>query len=297
MTFEDQAEAAAAAVGVQASVHAVDLEIHDEVGLEPDRPVVAASIFKLPVLVELCRQVDEGSIDPTARVRVPVGDRTPGGVGLAAMLDEVELSVRDTAYLMMSVSDNHATDIIIDMLGVDAVNARLDALGLSGTRLVSTCRDLFAQIEADIGQDVDDDALSRPDEALSRRLRAAAAFDPARTSATTPRETTTLLAAIWDDTAASPAACAEARRILGLQAWPHRLTAGFPDSRVKVAGKTGTMTYVRNEAGVVTYPDGGRYAVAVYLRHPDEELRNPDGDRLIGTLGRLAVDHLRHESS
>ena len=53
------------------------------------------------------------------------------------------------------------------------------------------------------------------------------------------------------------------------------------------------MTYVRNEAGVVEYPDGGRYAVGVFVRDPNEELRNPDADRVIGTLARHAVDALR----
>ncbi|CAB4716483.1 MAG: serine hydrolase [Actinobacteria bacterium] len=283
------------AAGLDATVHARDLASGAEVGLAPDRPVVAASVFKVPVLIELCRQAAAGQVDLTAPLRHPAGDRTLGGIGLSAMLDEVVLSVRDTAYLMMAVSDNHATDVLIDLVGLEAVNAGLERLGLTTTRLLTDCRGLFAEIAEDIGEEVDDDALSRPDAELRARLQATRAFDPARTSATTARESTTLLGAIWADTAGPAEACAEARRILGLQVWPHRLAAGFPDSRIRLSGKTGTVTYVRNEAGVVEYPDGGRYAVGVFVRDPLEELRNPTADRIIGTLGRLAVDALRGE--
>jgi beta-lactamase class A len=295
--FESAAARDLAALRLDASVHAVDLASGAEVGRAPDRPVVAASVFKIPVLLELCRQASDGRLALTDRLRLPAADRTLGGVGLSVMLDDAELSVRDVAYLMMAVSDNHATDVQIDLVGRDAINRGLEGLGLDVTRLTSDCRGLFESIAADIGEDVDDDALSRPDAALRARLLRAAAFDPARTSATTARETTSLLNEIWADTAAPPDACAEVRRVLGLQVWPHRLAAGFPDSRVKISGKTGTVTYVRNEAGVVEYPDGGRYAVGVFVRDPAEELRNPDADRVIGTLARRAVDALRGEMS
>ncbi|MYZ41175.1 serine hydrolase, partial [Streptomyces sp. SID4917] len=77
-----------------------------------------------------------------------------------------------------------------------------------------------------------------------------------------------LLGLVWRDEAAPAAACADVRRWLEFQVWPHRLRSGFPDG-VKVSGKTGTLPSVRNEIGVVEYPDGGRYAVAVFTRAVD----------------------------
>jgi beta-lactamase class A len=53
-------------------------------------------------------------------------------------------------------------------------------------------------------------------------------LDPATTNRSTPREMTALLAAIWRDEAAGPAACAAMRRVLGLQIWPHRPASGSP---------------------------------------------------------------------
>jgi beta-lactamase class A len=82
------------------------------------------------------------------------------------------------------------------------------------------------------------------------------------------------------------------RKIMGEQIWPHRLASGFP-SRVRVSGKTGTLWGIRNEAGVVEYPDGGRYAVAVFLRTHDLGERNAPADAAIGRAARAAVDRLR----
>nr|WP_269801350.1 serine hydrolase [Streptomyces odonnellii] len=74
---------------------------------------------------------------------------------------------------------------------------------------------------------------------------------------------------------------------------PHRLRSGFPDDGVKVSGKTGTLPSVRNETGVVEYPDGGRYAVAVFTRADDARLIVPERDAFIGFAAARAVEWLR----
>ena len=107
-----------------------------------------------------------------------------------------------------------------------------------------------------------------------------------------PREVTTLLDAIWTDRAAGPTACEQVRVIMADQIWPHRLTSGF-DAEVRIAAKTGTLPAVRNEAGVLTYPDGHRYAVAVFTHAESLAERQPAVDTAIGRTARLAVDHLR----
>ncbi len=117
-------------------------------------------------------------------------------------------------------------------------------------------------------------------------------LDPRRTSASTPRDITTLLDAIWSDRAASPAACQTVRDIMARQIWPHRLSSGFP-TEVTIAAKTGSLPAVRNECGVVTYPDGRQYAVAVFTRARTLDERQPRVDASIGTAARLAVEHLR----
>jgi beta-lactamase class A len=104
---------------------------------------------------------------------------------------------------------------------------------------------------------------------------------------------TRLLTAVWRDEACTPEHGSAIRRVLGLQVWPHRLASGFPFDDVHVAGKTGSLPTVRNEVGVVEYPDGGRYAVAVFTRTARTSALQPAADAVIGTAARLAVDALR----
>ncbi len=122
------------------------------------------------------------------------------------------------------------------------------------------------------------------------RLRA---LDPARSNRSTPRDMTRLLGAVWRDEACTPEHGAAMRRIMGLQVWPHRLASGFPFDDVHVAGKTGSLPTLRNEVGVVEYPDGGRYAVAVFTRTAHTAATLPAADAVIGTAARIAVDALR----
>ena len=276
--------------GCEGFLHARAVEGEGEVSYRGTEPVVLASVFKIPVLLEFARAVAEGELDATERIVVPAKGRTLGPTGLSVMLDDVELSLRDLAYLMMSVSDNAATDVMMQRLGCGRINALLDGLGLAGTYLEGDCADIFSSFSGDVGIEVAEvKAFSEMDPAALSRWRA---LDPRRTNRSTPAEVTSLLAAVWRDEAAPPEACTEARRILGHQVWPHRLTSGFP-SGVKLAAKTGTLPGIRNEAGVATYPDGGRYAVAVFTVTADFTERQPRIDAAIGIAAHIAVEHLR----
>jgi beta-lactamase class A len=261
-----------------------------EVCLGADEPVVLASVFKIVVAVAYAREVAAGTLDP--RGRVTIGERYRiGGIGTAGCADDVEMSWRDVALNMLVMSDNAATDVLYHRLGQDAVDRVLADLGLDSTRLVGCCEDLFASILADLGADAGDiDALLA--ETGEEAVRGLAVLDPARTTASTPREIARLLEAIWTDTAAAPDACLAVRDIMARQIWPHRLSSGFP-ADVAVAAKTGTLPAIRNECGVVTYPDGRQYAVAVFTRSHALAERQPLVDASIGAAGRLAVEHLR----
>ncbi len=275
--------------GVAGFLHALDLSTGQEVGHHADEPVVPASVFKVPVLVELCRQVEEGVIDPATPMTVPVEGRALGPFGLSQMRYPVTMSPADLAWMMMGISDNAATDVLCELVGLDNVNASLQRLGLEGTRVGGDCRDIFRTIDDEIGLDAFDGELT---EEMVGKL---SACDPARSlQVTTPRETTRLLQLVWDNQAAGPGACAEVRRVLGLQVWPHRLASGFnDDDSIRTSGKTGTLPTIRNEVGVVDYADGGRYAVAVFTRSRSLAQKHPSADAVIGRAARAAVDLLR----
>ncbi|MEU1305191.1 serine hydrolase [Streptomyces shenzhenensis] len=279
--------AAFAEAGVTGRLHALDIDSGAQLDAGADQPVCTASVHKLCLLVALHEQAAAGRLDLGEQVECPPAGRTAGPTGLAAMLDTARLSLRDIAYLMMAVSDNAAADLLLHRVGLDAVNRTTARLGLTRTHAVHTFGDLLATIREDAGP-AGVRALADPH--VIARLRA---LDPARTNRSTPRDMTRLLGAVWRDEACTPEHGAAVRRLLGLQVWPHRLAAGFPFDDVHVAGKTGSLPTVRNEVGVVEYPDGGRYAVAVFTRTPNPAATLPAADAVIGTAARIAVDALR----
>jgi beta-lactamase class A len=279
-----------AAAGVRGRLHACDVD-------DPGRAVEAdgglavplASTFKLHVALAVLRAVDAGTLEAGETLRIGAR-RTAGPTGLAAMRDPVRMSVRDLLYLMLAVSDNAACDALYDRVGADAVGGVAPALGLRSTMIRGCCRDLTRSMLEDTGAADAGEVFARLREpgALDRL----AVLDPERTSRSTPRDMTRLLGAVWRDEAASPASCAELRRLMGLQVWPHRLSAGFPDDEVVVSGKTGTLPGLRIEVGVVETGDGRRTAVAVFTRSASSRLNLPQADAVIGTAARLAVDAL-----
>jgi beta-lactamase class A len=79
---------------------------------------------------------------------------------------------------------------------------------------------------------------------------------------------------------------------MGLQVWSHRLSSGFPRADLKISGKTGTIGIVRNEIGVVEFPDGRRFAAAVFTRSHRYGYRQPKVDALIGIVAAALVGEL-----
>jgi beta-lactamase class A len=113
---------------------ALDLTSGEEIGRLERQEFPTASTIKLAVLYELFRQADEG------RVRLDVAEpldraQVVGGSGILHALGTPQLSLRDHAVLMMSLSDNTATNVLIDRVTIAAVAARLKTLGLTGIRL------------------------------------------------------------------------------------------------------------------------------------------------------------------
>ena len=290
MTATELPESVARALdraGATAAWHVLDIDSGAEVGERSDELVVTASTYKTGVLLELNRQAAAGELSLTDRVTVPATRRTPGGTGVSAMLDDVELSVRDLAFWMMCVSDNTATDVLQEMVGTERVNKMFADLGLASTYLEGDCDHLISTLIEDAGPYWPGTPSLTPEEISRCR-----SLNPAQTNRTTPREAAHLLRLIWTDAAAPPEACAEVRRIMGLQVWPHRLSSAFGDG-IKVSGKTGTFIGIRNEIGVVEYPDGGRYAAAVFVTTEDLAWHKPEADAVIGTVAKLAIEEIR----
>lgn len=125
-----------------------DLTSGATLGIRADEVFPAASTIKLAVLYELYRQAGEGRID-LDEVTAPPLPRVRGSGVLQWLSDRVRLTWRDLAVLMIGVSDNEAANRLIGRTGMDAVNLRLEGLGLRQTRLRRRMMDLEAARRGD----------------------------------------------------------------------------------------------------------------------------------------------------
>ncbi|CAN5272682.1 serine hydrolase [soil metagenome] len=254
-------------------------------------PVVAASVYKLIVLVALGRAFDAGLMHPHDTVRVVPGDCTPGSTGVSLFSDPVTLSWLDLARMMITLSDNAAADVILGALGLESVDAVISDLELTCTRIVGGTATLQRQIIHDSGALTLAEAVGIL--ASNDTIHDNAAFDPAYTTATSAADINAVLSGIWTDTIASPDSCRAMRTLLGQQIWPHRIRSGFPFADVTVAGKTGTIGPIRNEAAVVESPGEVPVAVSVFTRAARSDVFLPVVDAAIGRAAYLAVTELR----
>lgn len=230
-----------------------DLVSGDEISVNEDRIFPTASSIKIGILVELYRQADQGRLRLEGRHRVEESDRA-GGSGVLQHLGTVELSLRDIATLMIVLSDNTATNILIDKVGMDAVNATLDRLGLSTTRLRRK--------------------MIRPDDQAA-----------GRENVSTPAELGRLVELIYREKIVTPQAC---REMLEILAYPKSgpLRSRLPQD-VRVAHKTGGLGGVVNDVGVV-FLEGRPFivsAMSTLVSDPEP------AHRAISDVARLAYDY------
>jgi beta-lactamase class A len=198
---------------------------------------------------------------------------------------------------MITISDNPATDALLDRIGLDTVNARTAELGLTGTVLTENLRTLVHSIGRDAGfadwptmwMWNDEPHSAEEEDQVITRMAAARAVQPESTNRTTARDMALLLRLIWADEAGPPAACARVRQLMGLQITKNRLAAGFrPPARV--LAKSGSLVgVVRNEVGVIEYPGGRGYAAAVFCRARQPWQHDATINTVIGDAAAAAV--------
>lgn len=266
-------------------VHARNVDTGLSWGYREDVVCAAASVGKIPVLVALMQAVGAGEMALEERIHVDNGARTGGPTGLSVLPDAMDLSLRAVAQLMIALSDNHATDLILDRVAPARVTAAMQALGLRSIHLSGTIRDLYAREQ------------QRYDGVDAAAARVLLATDPdlkPQTAAwrTTPSDMTRLLQLIWVDHAAPPPLCTVMRAMLGHCATNNGLVSGFPAHlQPGIAHKTGTLTGIRNDVGVIDDGDGHRCAVAVFTLSDPAHWKPQDNqaNEAIGRAAALAV--------
>ncbi|MDQ2654694.1 MAG: class A beta-lactamase-related serine hydrolase, partial [Chloroflexota bacterium] len=125
-----EAEATGGVVGV--AVYGAEGELFAHNG---DRQFRAASTIKAPIMIEAYREIDQGTLNLDDRSRLRDEDRIPGSGVLSHMHEGLELTLADLLLLMIAVSDNTATNLVLDLTGLKTVNATMQSLGMTNSLL------------------------------------------------------------------------------------------------------------------------------------------------------------------
>lgn len=139
----------------------IDLTNGEQMGINQDLVFPQASAIKIPILMEVFRQTDQGKLSLDTLHLVKGSDQV-GGSGVLGKLsgDTTQVSTRDLAILMILLSDNTATNMLIDLVGMENVNSLLRDLGMEQTRLQRKMMDIDARARGD-------ENLSTPEEAAA----------------------------------------------------------------------------------------------------------------------------------
>src|SRR5258706_5545456 len=130
---------------------AKNLDTGASYALRPDEPVRTASTIKLPILAATFQAVAEGKIKWTDFTTLRKEDKVSGSGILGEFADDSRFTLADVAHLMIVLSDNTATNLVLDKITADYVNDYLDTLRLTRTRSMRKVRGDAADLKSPTG--------------------------------------------------------------------------------------------------------------------------------------------------
>jgi len=134
--LEDQLTPRLAAHEGQVAVAIKHLTTGDSYAYRADEPMPTASLIKFPVMVEAYRQAAAGELDLEERVTLREDDKVPGsGILTPHFSAGLQLSLRDAIRLMIVYSDNTATNLVLEKIGVSATSKTMEQMGLPNTKI------------------------------------------------------------------------------------------------------------------------------------------------------------------
>jgi len=229
-----------------------DLTTGDHFFLHEDEAFAQASSIKITVLACLYLQAEQGRLKLTDLYTVQSSDLVPDSDIMNGLTPGVtRVTLRDLATMVTAVSDNSAANVLIDRVGMQNVNAMLDSLGLTHTRLRRKMMDLQAAKEG-------------------------------RENVSTPREMMLLLDAIYRGKVLDKESTADFFKVLSTHKKSYIPRDLPPD--VKVANKEGELEAVRNDSGVV-FVEGRPYVICVMTAFLHNER---DGEEAISKVSFAA---------
>lgn len=220
-----------------------------------DRQYGAASTVKIPIMAELYQQIDRGERSLQDPYTLSDEDRAIGSGVMLELGSGMVFTLEDLIYLMISISDNTATNLLIDRAGMDNVNRLMKSLGMESST-------------------------------LSRKMQGRPADQEQKENWATANDYVRIVQAILENRAASPDGCSQMVAMLEKQQCHRRISRYLPeDPGIRWGSKTGSVFGVTNDVGFILAGDDSLIVSVFCEGLPDQHV----GEKVIGDISRAAM--------
>lgn len=250
------------------SLFAKNLDTGETYALNPDERVRTASTIKIAVMIEAFARVNEGKLKWTDEV-ILTKEKKVGGSGILNELsDNLHLTFRDAVNLMMILSDNTATNLTLDVLTTDAVNARMESLGFKNIKIM---RKVFAGGESMAGKDPENKKYGL--------------------GMATPREMVLVMEKLERGEIVSPAVSKEMIELMKREQGRNAIGRSLSD--IPMASKYGALDHLRSSVAIL-YTKKGKIAMAISCDDMPEILWSVDNPAylLMSRLSEVLIEGL-----
>jgi len=288
--IEKVAQGLAGHIGVAAQ----EIGSGESITVNGDETFVMASTYKVAIAVTLLDLVDKGQLKLTDLIDLPPEMMVAGNNAIAESYIHpgIKLSVANLIEVMITESDNTATDVSLKLAGgPEAVTKKLRSIGIREQRADRYTSEIlrdFYGLQDKASPSVVTEAIAKDPTLLLKMIKPNMEFEKDPRDQSTPKAMLELLLAIDSGKALSEKSRAfllatMSRTYTGKERLRGLLPRGTP-----VAHKTGTIGGVANDVGFITLPDGRRFAIAVYTKSSTTPVA--DQDRAIAEISRTLYD-------
>ncbi|MEK6284851.1 MAG: class A beta-lactamase [Acidobacteriota bacterium] len=262
-------------------VTAIHLETGRRVSMNGSDRFPMASTFKVPIAVQLLTRIDKGEVKLDQMIDIKQSDLHPGSGTLSDLFNKggLALSVRNLMELMLLISDNSATDVLLRTAGgADAVTARMRSLGIDGISVNRSTAQLIADRAGVTSLPPEDQwnpvvffvafSAVKPED----QKAAAKKFDTDPRDTSTPDGMAALLEQIYHKNILKPESSALLLDIMRRCRTGDMRLKGLIPQGTEIAHKTGTIGGSTNDVGIIALPDNaGHVAIAVFVKSSEKD--------------------------
>jgi len=299
MTLKQDIQAIIDEYDIHAGVSVWHIESGEKTDVNGDTPFPMASTFKIPILATFFTQLKEGKFDIDQRITLNEEDKSPGSGILPYFGEGVQPTLRDLVTLMIIISDNTATDMVIDFLGgPQVIENYMHKLGLTNIFLKFNCKDIIKGLfpESLHGKSKEEiTEWTNKNDIIRDGITFSLESD---NDVSTANDMNRLLHMIYSGDLFDGDLQKTAIDILFNQQFNVRLSRFFPNG-TKVAHKTGTIGGIRNDSGIVYINDTNHVILtlftewdeAPYWNKPEEHHQRVfEVETAMGKIGRCVFD-------